>query len=61
MVTFDDSNWNQPMVVTVTGLDDGSGVPGDKPFTVLIDPAISADPNYEGQDAANLACVNTVP
>ena len=40
----------------VTAVDD-TNIDGDQPFTVVVDPAVSADPSYSGQ---NLSDINGV-
>lgn len=54
---FTTANWNQPQLVSVTGLQDFTN-DGDTPFTVIIDPATSVDPAYNGVDAADLNLIN---
>lgn len=56
-LVFTPANWNLPQTVTVTGRADGR-VDGDKPYTMLTSPAVSADPAYSGLDAADVALVN---
>ena len=46
-VTFTPANWNAPQTVTVTGVDDGL-VDGDQVYTIVTDPATSADATYYG-------------
>jgi len=44
--------------VTVTGEDD-SIEDGNQGFTIVLDAAISGDPNYDGLDPADVAVTNT--
>ena len=43
--SFDFSNWDQPVTVTVTGADDAIA-DGDTPFTINLDPSSVGDVNY---------------
>ena len=56
-VTFTTGNWSTPVVITVLGIDDFD-IDGDQPYTIVTDPAISADPGYDGFDPFNVTCVN---
>ncbi len=56
-LTFTPSNWNTPQTVTVTGVNNLS-VSGDQPYTVITDPASSADPNYNGLNPADASVTN---
>src|SRR5262249_1577189 len=44
-LTFTPGDWNVPQTVTITGVDDLAIGP-DTPYTIVTDPAISADPIY---------------
>ena len=67
---FTAANWNIAQTVTVTGVQDFVN-DGDQRYQVVVGPATSADPNFDGLDAAdlvvtnleipNLAPVNSVP
>jgi len=57
-VTFTTTNWNQARTVTVTGINDAV-VDGDIGYTILLAPASSQDPNYNGRDAGDVAVTNT--
>jgi len=57
MLVFTPANWNAPQVVTLTGVDDAIA-DGDQPFAIVTDPAMSADPNYDGLDPRNAGGVN---
>jgi len=46
-----------PRTVTVTGIDD-SLFDGDRLFTIVTSPAVSADPDYAGLDPADVSIVN---
>jgi hypothetical protein len=57
-LTFTPANWNIPQVVTVTGVFDGVD-DGSSPFTILLMPAQSGDPNYAGRDPQDVGVTNT--
>uniref|UniRef100_A0A7C3VUP5 DUF11 domain-containing protein n=1 Tax=Planktothricoides sp. SpSt-374 TaxID=2282167 RepID=A0A7C3VUP5_9CYAN len=57
-LTFTPNNWNQPQTVTVTGVDDNVD-DGDINYNIVTAAAISADPNYNGFDAPDVAVTNT--
>ena len=59
-LSFTTANWNTPQTVTVTGLDDGS-VDTMTPYSVVTAAAVSTDPNYNGVNTLDVACVNTTP
>jgi subtilisin-like proprotein convertase family protein len=50
-------NWNTPQTVTVTGVDDDE-VDGDVAYTVVLSPATSGDPAYNGLNPDDVAIVN---
>ncbi len=56
-VHFDSSNWNQPQMATVTGIDDDQ-LDGDQSYTIIIPAASSSDPDYQGVDPADITVVN---
>ena len=56
-LTFTSANWNVNQTVTVTGVDDAAQ-DGNVAFTVVLDPAVSADPDYSGRDAADVSATN---
>lgn len=56
-VTFTAANWNVPQAITITGADD-SEVDGDVAYTIVTQPASSADPRYDGFDAPDVAALN---
>lgn len=56
-VTFTTANWNQPQMVTVTGLDDFT-VDGNVAYVIATAPATSSDTNYNGVDAADVQVTN---
>jgi hypothetical protein len=57
-LTFTNSNWSTPQVVTVTGVDDVT-VDGDIDYTIMTAPATSADGLYNGFDASDVQVTNT--
>ena len=46
-LVFDDTNWNVPQTVTVTGQDDTDG-DGNVAYSIITAAAVSADPAYAG-------------
>lgn len=56
-VTFTAVNWNITQTVMVTGVDDVLA-DGDQPYTIVTDPAVSADPVYDGTLVADLSVTN---
>jgi Tol biopolymer transport system component len=54
---FDDQSWSIPQIVTVTGVDDAVD-DGDADFTIVTEPALSADPEYAGSNAADVSVTN---
>jgi len=56
-LTFTPANWNTPRTVGVIGVDDVLA-DGDIAATILLAPAQSADPVYQGQDPADVSVTN---
>ncbi len=56
-LSFTPSNWAVPQLVTVTGLNDGLPL-GDVSYYVLVLPASSVDPAYNGLDHVDLIATN---
>ncbi len=56
-VTFDDTNWNVPQDITVTGVDDAVA-DGDQVYSIRTGAATSTDPNYNGIDADDVDVTN---
>ena len=56
-LTFDSTNWNVPQFVTVTGQDDLL-TDGNIVYSIVLDPAVSTDPNYNGLNPADVALIN---
>lgn len=56
-VTFTPSDWNLVQTVTVNGVDDHL-VDGPIDYTIIISPALSADPLYAGFDVPDLPATN---
>ncbi|MBX3724180.1 MAG: hypothetical protein KF713_20200, partial [Turneriella sp.] len=54
ILTFTAANWNIAQNVTVTGVDD-LVADGDKSYTIILSPAVSADASYNGFDSADIA------
>ncbi len=57
-LTFTSGNWNTPQTVTVTGIDDAIA-DGSKGYSVVTAAAVSADPNYSGQNPTDVTVTNS--
>jgi len=57
-LTFSSLNWSNDQTVTVTGVNDFMD-DGDKAYTVITAPAVSADGFFNGQNAADVSVINT--
>jgi hypothetical protein len=56
-LTFTSANWSAPHIVTVTGVNDDVA-DGAQPYRVILDPAQSADAQYNGRDAPDVMLTN---
>jgi hypothetical protein len=56
-LTFNPTNWNVPQLVTVTGQDDVS-TDGNIAYSIILAPAVSTDPNYNGLNPADVSVIN---
>src|SRR4029079_17596616 len=56
-LTFTSANWDTPQTVTVTGVNDDLD-DGDISYLVVLAASVSADPAYNGQDAADIPALN---
>jgi len=56
-LTFTTANWNVAQTVTITGVDDQMDE-GNVAYTILMAPAVSDDPNYNGFQPSNVSVVN---
>ncbi|MEX2172176.1 MAG: hypothetical protein WD851_22845 [Pirellulales bacterium] len=56
-MVFTSSNWNVPQSVTLTGVFDAAA-DGDIPFSIVIGPSTSGDPQYDGLDPPDIAAAN---
>lgn len=56
-LVFTPTNWNVPQSVTVSGVADAAA-DGDATFSIVVGASTSADPQYDGLDAPDLAAVN---
>ncbi|MBI3155174.1 MAG: cadherin-like domain-containing protein, partial [Burkholderiales bacterium] len=54
---FTTANWNIAQTVTVTGVQDYVN-DGDQRYQIVVGPATSADPNFDGLDVADLVVTN---
>jgi hypothetical protein len=57
-LTFTADNWNAPQTVTVTGVDDMEA-DGDAAYKIVLAPATSADPRYQGLNPDDVEVSNT--
>jgi C1A family cysteine protease len=56
-VTFTRGDWDAPQTVKVLGQDDAA-IDGDVAYTIVTGPAVSADSNYNGLNAADVSVTN---
>ncbi len=56
-LTFTPANWDAPVTVTVTGVDDPLD-DGDQSYSIVLAVATSADPGYAGLDPTDVAVTN---
>src|SRR5258705_3854287 len=56
-LTFTAASWNVAQVVTVTGVNDAMD-DGDAAYSIVTGAAVSADGNYSGRNAADVAVTN---
>ena len=56
-VTFTPENWDIRRTVVITGANDNLD-DGDIPYTILTNPAVSADPNYSGMNPPDASVIN---
>ena len=56
-LTFTPNDWNLPLAVTVTGVNDDVD-DGDIAYTIVTAAASSSDPNYNGLNAADVSVTN---
>jgi hypothetical protein len=57
MLTFTAEDWNSPQTIVVTGLDDAVD-DEDRSYRLIIQPAGSDDPHYQGLDPDDAALIN---
>jgi hypothetical protein len=57
-LVFEPTNWNQPQVIRVVGVDDAD-MDGNQTYQLRLGPATSADPGYEGVDPPDVSVINT--
>jgi len=57
-LTFTNSNWATPQVVTVTGVNDLIA-DGDQSYTIILSAATSSDSGYNGLNLDDVAVINT--
>jgi len=56
-LTFTSVNWNAPQIVTITGVDDAIQ-DGNQYYTIMTQPAMSSDSDYEARDADDIPVIN---
>jgi large repetitive protein len=56
-VLFTPTNYSSPQTVTVSGVDDNEA-DGNQPYRIILHPAQSVDPGYQGRDPADLSFTN---
>jgi hypothetical protein len=56
-LTFGPGDWDKPQTVTVTGVDDAER-DGNRPYKILVKPAVSADPRYKDMDGDDVTATN---
>jgi hypothetical protein len=56
-LTFTVANWSTPQTVTITGVNDAVA-DGNVAYSIVTAAATSADPNYSGRNAADVAVTN---
>ena len=57
VITFTTANWNMPVTVTISGVDDVIA-DGNQPFLAVLDPVTSLDPGYAGYDPQDVSYIN---
>ena len=57
VLVFSPVEWPANLTVTVSGVDE-TLTDGNRQYTIVTDPAVSADPNYNGIDAVDVSAVN---
>ena len=60
-LVFDATNWDQAQTVTVVGQGDGVADGNDVAYTIITDPAVSGDGDYNGLDAEDVQVINLDP
>jgi hypothetical protein len=56
-LTFTPANWDVAQTVTITGVND-TITDGDVTYSIVLAPAVSADPDYQGINPGDVAVVN---
>ncbi|TWU20771.1 DUF5050 domain-containing protein [Bythopirellula polymerisocia] len=56
-LVFTPANWSVRQTVTIVGVDDTVG-DGNQPYTIVLGPAVSADPDYAVIDPADVSVTN---
>ena len=58
LLTFTPANYNSPQTVTVRGVNDDVA-DGNQTYRVILDPAVSTDPNYNSRNPGDVTVSNT--
>jgi hypothetical protein len=56
-ITFTPATWNIPQTVTATGVDDPD-IDGPVNYSIILDPAVSTDVDYNGINPADVSVIN---
>src|SRR5205814_9823974 len=56
-LTFTPTDWDVPQTVTITGVGDGI-IGQDETYTIITDPAVSTDPNFDGVNPSDVTVTN---
>ena len=57
-IVFTPGSWDSPRTVTVTGVQDAVD-DGDVQYSIILQPAVSADPNFNGMDLTDITMTST--
>ena len=56
-LTFTPDNWNVDQTVTITGVNDSID-DGDRPYTIVLSPPLTSDPDYSGVNPPDVSVTN---
>jgi hypothetical protein len=57
-LVFDDTDWDQPHLVTITGVQDDGTVDGNRSYVIQFGPSVSADAAYNGKTPDEIMFTN---